>query len=219
MSAVSLTATAEAMHQQFEAIKIADRARDEFIQNLIQEAEKMRKEQEEIVKTLRAKEMLAVTYQDRFEAAEKQRLDLQRAVDCDRFVLVLIDGDDTLFKDEYIKDGLPGGERAARDLRQALFDYFKDKEYFKHDYKIITKIYWQQVGLGKTYHDAAITSGLNALSLFVQGFNKTDTLMDIIDAGNGKGGADSKIEGMCVDLRYVLEIHPDLSLPIIRSRT
>ena len=183
------------MDEQLEAIKNGDSVRYAFIEGLIQQIQGLQEEHEGKIRELRAKEMLANTYQDRFEAAQKHLDDLHKAVDCDQFVLVLIDGDVTLWKDDYIKDGLQGGERAARDLRAALFDYLKSKPYFKHDHTIAAKIYLKLSGLSKTYVDAKTISSVDTFLRFVQGFNNTFPTMSVIDAGNGKEGADMKIRG------------------------
>ncbi|KAK5079395.1 hypothetical protein LTR51_001592 [Lithohypha guttulata] len=176
-------------------MKDAERNRHELIDNLIQSIQNLDRERNEFVRALRAKEMLANTYQDRFEATQDQVDKLQRRIDCDMFVLVLIDGDDTLFTDEYVMDGLQGGERAARDLQQALLGYFGDKQYFRHDSKIVTRIYMNLTGLSKTYVDSKIISNVLSFQQFVKGFNRTHLLMQIVDAGDGKEGADSKVKG------------------------
>lgn len=156
MSPPGLVVNVNALYQQIESMKDAEHNRHEFVENLMQIIQNLNHDREETIKALRAKEVLANTYQDRFEAVEKQIDKLKRAIDCDMFVLVVIDGDNTLFKDDYVRDGLQGGERAARDLQQALMDYFNNKQYFRHDYKIVTKIYLNLTGLSRTYSDAKI---------------------------------------------------------------
>ncbi|KAK5102648.1 hypothetical protein LTS08_003448 [Lithohypha guttulata] len=193
MSNSHLTVDITALQQRIESMKDAERNRHELIDNLIQSIQNLDRDRNELVRALRAKGMLANTYQDRFEATQDQVDKLQRRIDCDMFVLVLIDGDDTLFTDEYVVDGLQGGERAARDLQQALLGYFGDKQYFRHDSKIVTRIYMNLSGLSKTYVDARILSDMLSFQQFVKGFNKTHLLMQVVDAGNGKEGADSKI--------------------------
>lgn len=191
----SLAVSVDALYKELEIIKSADRAHHEFIGKLIHQIQDLKREQEANTKTLRSKETLAVTYQEKYEATENMRDELQKSIDCDLFMLVLIDGDHTLFGDEYVKDGLQGGERAARDLQRALFEYFKDKQYFKHDYRIVTRIYVNLAGLSKTYSDAKTVSDLTTFPCFVQGFNKTYDLAKIIDAGNAKQGSDRMIKG------------------------
>lgn len=115
--------------------------------------------------------------------------------DCDRFVVTLIDGDQALFLDAYIKEGGVGGDRAARDLRQAIFDYLKDRPDFQHDYSILIRIYLGLQGLSRTYSEAKIISNSKVLFDFVQAFNKSHDFVEIVDAGNDKEAADRKIQG------------------------
>lgn len=103
--------------------------------------------------------------------------------------------DNDQFLDDYVKDGASGGERAARDLRQAILDHLKDKTYFQHDYKILIRVYANLQGLSKTYSDARIIPNSKVFLDFVQTFNKTHDLVEIVDAGNDKEAADSKIKG------------------------
>lgn len=116
-------------------------------------------------------------------------------MDCDRFVLAVVDGDSALFEDEYVRDGSAGGERAAHKLQQAIFDYLKDKPYFQHDFKIVIKIFVNLQGLFRPYGENKIIPGPPTLYQFVQGFNKTYELVEIVDAGNLKEAADSKVKG------------------------
>ena len=99
------------------------------------------------------------------------------------------------FLDDYVRDGGAGGERAARDLRQSILDHLKDKAYFQHDYKILIRVYANLQGLSKTYNDARIIPNSKVFLDFVQTFNKTHELVEIVDAGNDKEAADSKIKG------------------------
>ena len=135
-------------------------------------------------------------YQKHLEDAKSVIKNFQKAADRDRFVLLLIDGDTTLFLDDYVKDGFDGGERAARDLYDAVFDYLKDKPFFQHDFKIIGRIYLNLQGLAKTYQDCRIITNLNVFHAFTRGFNKTHEQLEIVDAGNVKEAADTKIKGM-----------------------
>ena len=98
------------------------------------------------------------------------------------------------FLDDYIRDGPAGGERAARDIRQGIFEHLRDKPYFQHDYKILIRMYANLQGLAKTYVDARIIPNSRVLLDFVQAFNKSHDVVEIIDAGNDKEAADSKIK-------------------------
>lgn len=60
-------------------------------------------------------------------------------------------------------------------------------------YKI--RVYANVEGLTKAYRDANVLHDDKNLTSFIQGFNKADTLCDIVDAGNGKECADVKLKG------------------------
>ena len=136
------------------------------------------------------------SYQVKLEHAERAFSDFQKAANRDRFVLLLVDGDNTLFLNDYIKDGFDGGEKAARDLHEAVFEYLKDKPSFQHDFKIIGRVYLNLEGMSKTYKACRIISNQNIFHEFTRGFNKTHEQLEIVDAGNVKEAADTKIKGM-----------------------
>jgi hypothetical protein len=74
----------------------------------------------------------------------------------------------------------------------------KDKPYFQHDYNILVRVYANLHGLSKTYTEARIVPNSKVLLDFVQTFNKSHDLVEIVDAGNDKEAADSKIKGRAV---------------------
>ncbi|RMZ78169.1 hypothetical protein DV738_g4086, partial [Chaetothyriales sp. CBS 135597] len=126
--------------------------------------------------------------------ASRKIEDLQKSIDCDRFVLVVVDGDNALFHDEYVKEGAAGGERAAQKLRQSVFDYLRGKPFFQHDFKIIIKVYVNLQGLCRPYVENKIVPSYTTLYYFVQGFNKTNDYVEMVDAGNLKEAADTKVK-------------------------
>ena len=94
-----------------------------------------------------------------------------------------------------VKQGIAGGDEAAKLLRQAVFNYLRYEEDFKHDHKIVIRVYANLRGLSKTYADKGILPNIAAFSEFVLGFNKAHPLCDFIDAGNHKEAADTKLKG------------------------
>jgi len=90
---------------------------------------------------------------------------------------------------------MSGGDEAAKLLRQAVFDYLRHDEDFKHDEKIVIRIYANLRGLSKTYAEKGILPNTASFSEFVLGFNKAHPLCDFIDAGNHKEAADTKLKG------------------------
>ena len=97
--------------------------------------------------------------------------------------------------DELVRQGVSGGEEAAKLLRRAVFDYLRYDEGFKHDRKIVIRVHANVRGLSKTYAEKSILSNTAAFSDFMLGFNKAHPLCDFIDTGNHKEAADTKLKG------------------------
>ena len=116
------------------------------------------------------------------------------------------------FLNELVKRGSSGGDEAAKLLRRAVFEYLRYDEDFKHDYKIVIRVYANIRGLSKTYADKGILPSPVAFQEFVLGFNKAHPLCDFIDAGNHKEAADTKLKGIGVvpcSIQLPLTIEPE----------
>lgn len=98
--------------------------------------------------------------------------------------------------DELVSQGIAGGDKAAQLLRRAVFEYLRYDEDFKHDQKIVVRVYANFRGLSKTYVDKGILPNTTNFLEFVLGFNKAHPLCDFIDAGNHKEAADTKLKGI-----------------------
>lgn len=90
---------------------------------------------------------------------------------------------------------MTGGDEAAKLLRRAVFDYLRYDEDFKHDHKIVIRVYANLRGLSKTYADKGLLLNATAFADFVSGFNKAHALCDFVDAGNHKEAANTKLKG------------------------
>jgi len=128
------------------------------------------------------------------KSARHEVQSLQKSMHCDPFVLVLIDGDITMFCDDYIQRGTAGGHDAARDLRKAVYEYFKSKDGFLLDTKIVIHVFGNVTGLSRTYADCKVVPDPMVFRQFLQGFNKEHALCHFIDAGDDKEAADNKVK-------------------------
>jgi hypothetical protein len=110
-----------------------------------------------------------------------------------------------------VKQGIAGGDEAAKLLKRAVFNYLRHDEDFKHDHRIVIRVYANLRGLSKTYADKGILPNTAAFFEFVLGFNKAHPLCDFIDAGNHKEAADTKLKG-ALSKRMSLQTVADFSL-------
>ncbi|KAI1343717.1 hypothetical protein F5Y15DRAFT_175650 [Xylariaceae sp. FL0016] len=106
------------------------------------------------------------------------------------YILVLIDGDGLLFKEEFIRQGVEGGRKAANRLRQAIAEHC----YQMNDTEIVTKVFANLSGLNKAMKRDGAVDGEVDLRDFMLGFNQAAASFDFIDIGYGKELADFKIK-------------------------
>ena len=99
------------------------------------------------------------------------------------------------FLNELVRQGVAGGEEAARLLRRAVIDDLRHDKEFYYDHKIVIRVYANIRGLSKTYADKGILPILASFPDFVLGFNQVFPLCDFVDAGTHKEAVEAKIKG------------------------
>lgn len=107
-------------------------------------------------------------------------------MDREPFVVVLLDGDGMIFKDEFLQNGEQGGRNAATQLSSTLQTYVDDNFPGIASPKIMTKIYANMKGLSDTCTRGHIINEPSVLDDFVRGFNEFIPLFDLVDIGKGK---------------------------------
>lgn len=94
------------------------------------------------------------------------------------------------FKEEYVKQGLEGGKKAAYALRQEVSERTGNAD----DTEIIAKVVANMAGLSKAMkRDGAVDSESDVRD-FMLGFTQAKASFDFVDVGYGKERADSKIK-------------------------
>lgn len=116
--------------------------------------------------------------------------------DREPFVIVLLDGDKTLFLDRFVRAGEQGGKDAANKLSTDMSDYVSQHLPNVVSPKIVVRVYANVRGLGNMYHQTGTLDKASMIDDFVRGFNESGPLFDFVDVGQGKGNADDKIAGM-----------------------
>jgi hypothetical protein len=143
------------------------------------------------------------------EARESRERYKRQARDQERspFVLVLIDGDGYIFREQLIRKGLEGGVDAAQLLQQEVKDCLSRLDSDANRCRIMIRVYANLKGLSKALALAGGQAGLEARSLapFTSSFTRSQELFDFVDAGDKREGAEFKIRGkiMLKPLKYV----------------
>ncbi|RSM05275.1 hypothetical protein CDV31_009673 [Fusarium ambrosium] len=145
---------------------------------------------EELFKTIENQSRRLESNELVINQAQQEKWDLIQRQDVNSYILVLIDGDCMPFLDDYVRQGMTGGKKAAQALKEAIKAQWP--AYSRRE--IITHIYANMRGLGVTYESSGVVSNIMDWYAFVSGFNMVDPMFDYLDAGNGKECADYKIK-------------------------
>ncbi|KAJ1325008.1 cleavage and polyadenylation specificity factor subunit 4 [Microdochium nivale] len=103
--------------------------------------------------------------------------------DTDRnpYVVLLLDGNGLLFKEDYVKRGHEGGVQAAIDLRNVIAAQCNDTA---GEIKVIAKVYVDTNGLGQLLSDSGAVNSTDIVRDFMLGFAQAETSFDFIDVGH-----------------------------------
>ncbi|RPD82575.1 hypothetical protein L226DRAFT_549286 [Lentinus tigrinus ALCF2SS1-7] len=147
-------------------------------------------------------------WKDAFKTADGDRkvlnktvLKLERSIGAlkedNPLIVCLIDGDGNIFSSDLIKQGQFGGRQAAMLLTKGLTDYLSSADPTEASVpgrgQLWLTIYCNKNGLLDTLTNNSVCT-TEEFEAFVLGFNQASPLFSIVDVGNGKEAADSKIK-------------------------
>jgi hypothetical protein len=108
---------------------------------------------------------------------------MQRLLDREPFVTVLIDGNSLIFKDAFLRDGEKGGRQAAVEFRDAIAQWVPDSIISPPaEFRMNIKVYVDFRGLAGILLRNGTLDNLFTLGDFARGFN---SLFDFVDIGGG----------------------------------
>ncbi|KAI1412385.1 hypothetical protein F5Y13DRAFT_200019 [Hypoxylon sp. FL1857] len=136
------------------------------------------------------------------EGSTKSRKDLQQRLkdletrlgfvpDRNPYIQVLIDGDGLIFKEQFVKQGVEGGRKAAEELRKAIVEKFSYSE--ETAIEISVKVVANVPGLSRAMKRDGCVETETILYSFISGFNQGKASFDFVDVGHGKERTDAKI--------------------------
>lgn len=121
------------------------------------------------------------------------------------FVLVLIDGDEYLFNDDFTKIGVEGGSNAAQALHTSIKNSYAESEDDLDQCRVMARVYANLVELSKaSARNKLAGPHQRSLAPFATGFTHAQDLFDFIDTTDEEAGAASKIRGRCLLLDHHL---------------
>ena len=174
------------LKSRVEDVRRSETARNTLLDDLLNNVESLRAELEKSQATARH-------YFESMNTAKAETREIQTAIDCDKFVLVIIDGDSMPFLDDFVSKGTDGGVVAGRRLRNAIEDYHRTTAFYHPNDRILVQVFANLRGLAKACSQANITRQESTVVDFAAGFGSSHPLTNFVDGGSHKEAADSKM--------------------------
>jgi hypothetical protein len=125
-------------------------------------------------------------------------IDAISSIERDPYVLVLIDGNELLFRNNLLGQGDQGGRLAAQALFQAVNEYaFSTIDALSVQIKVVVRVYVDLEDLCSVGVRTGLVGSGNQIKTFVRGFCQDKALFDLIDVGmQGHAVVFDKMEGL-----------------------
>ncbi|OKL57575.1 hypothetical protein UA08_07009 [Talaromyces atroroseus] len=193
---------AQALFKRYEQLKLIELSKNDLIEDLLRRVSEL----EDAYHQTKIEHEREIRFNRDIQLHEIELMEqikrIKKIMDREPFVIVLLDGDKTLFLDQYIRAGEQGGKDAANRLAADMDEYISENLPNVASPKTVVHIYANLKALGNMYHQAGIIDKPSAIDDFVRGFNESGLLFDFIDVGQGKNTADDKITGCSHDNSY-----------------
>ncbi|KAJ5488724.1 hypothetical protein N7539_003614 [Penicillium diatomitis] len=186
--------TSSPYFERYRQLKAVDQQKNQLIEDLLQRVSDL--------ETSFAQEKLDHERETRFNRdIQVHEMELMQQIaqikiimDREPFVVVLLDGEGMIFKDEFLQAGDKGGRCAADQLYGAIHSYLKANLPNVSTPKIMMKIYLDAKGFGELCARNRVFADPAAIYDFIRGFNETMSCSEIVDVGSGKNSAYNKIQ-------------------------
>ncbi|KAJ5279118.1 hypothetical protein N7478_004490 [Penicillium angulare] len=136
---------------------------------------------------------------------------IKTIMDREPFVVVLLDGEGIIFKDEFLQLGEEGGRSAAKHFCTGMHTYLVNNLSSITTPKIIVKLYLNVKGFVETCVRSGTISDPATVHDFIRGFNETMSYSEIVDIGSAKNKANEKIQGCASNPEYATFLQDTLS--------
>ncbi|MDI1489480.1 MAG: hypothetical protein OHK93_008759 [Ramalina farinacea] len=182
------------LRQKFELLKGAEQHKNALIEELLARLDELSDDYRQ-EKLDHARESHFNREVQKSEMSLKDEIrKIKSVMNRDPFILVLIDGDGTIFNDKLLAKGEAGGKDAAAYLWSSVSQFVHERiPDLATDYKIVTRVYANLKGLGDVCQRAGLVETPAVINDFARGFTGSKQLFDFVDVGVGKDRADDKI--------------------------
>ena len=113
--------------------------------------------------------------------------------DRDPFVILLIDGEGSMFSDDLIKKGAQGGREGAQLLSCAANEFVAQTLPHLNNPKVLVRIYANVRGTAEALCKTGVIDKPALFDDFIRAFNSSKVLFDFVDAGGRKDAVADKL--------------------------
>ncbi|GAB7328681.1 hypothetical protein MBLNU13_g00605t1 [Cladosporium sp. NU13] len=173
---------------RYAQLKEADGAKNALIEDMLSRYDSVIRQCQNLINAQNARET-QISRANEFSALVQQQdkyiTHLQNLMNGNPFIVLVVDGNNFLFNDAFIRDGEEGGRRAAVVFKDEVTEWVsKSVKPSPSDFKVLIKVYADFEGLAGTFTRGGIIKNLSTFKEFARGFN-FDTLFELIDIGGG----------------------------------
>ncbi|KAF1847003.1 uncharacterized protein K460DRAFT_51679 [Cucurbitaria berberidis CBS 394.84] len=181
------------LNKRYEQFVIYDQEKSKFMGELVARYEYLHQQYQIMASERDCEREWVISWQEEKQRYDKWIKNMQLAMADNPFVMVLIDGDGMVFRDEFLREGEQGGRHAAAQLSAAVQSYVEAETDIPLGARIVCRIYANVHGLADVLVRAGAIEDVGQFEDFARGFTRGKTLFDFIDVGAGKDRADEKI--------------------------
>ena len=185
---------AQDLWARYDHIKGMDDAKYALIEDVLSRYESVMRECQILIDAQNARE-IHISRANQFSALLDHQTEyvayLKNVLNANPFIVVIVDGNNFLFNDTFVRDGEEGGRKAAVILKDEVTEWVsKSVEPTPSNFKVLIKVYADLKGLAGTYMRGRVIENMSTIGEFAQGFN---TIFDFVDIGGGD--VNSKVVG------------------------
>ncbi|KAF9700746.1 hypothetical protein EKO04_002026 [Ascochyta lentis] len=182
------------LYQRYELLQQNDKEKTDFIGELLTRYEYLSQQYQILASQITSDAEGEAAWRIQKPAYDRKIQQYQQALSETPFVMVLIDGDGTIFREEYVRSGEAGGRHAASQLDTAVHKWIEHETTdVPLGARVICRIYANVRGLAEVLVRTGAIDHIEVFEDFVRGFTRAKAMFDFVDVGPGKDRADEKI--------------------------
>ncbi|KAI5205312.1 hypothetical protein E4T42_04186 [Aureobasidium subglaciale] len=167
--------------RQYDITKILDGQKASFLETVM---ERLKHTTSELAHSLVAHDREIAYMQQKLNSLGRDGDCSSSSLESNPYVLVLIDGNELIFRNDFLSRGDNGGRRAAQALSQAINEYtFSTIDTLPINVKVVVRIYVDLEDLCSVSLRAGLVGHSSQIKTFVRGLCQDRPLFDLVDVG------------------------------------